>query len=379
MSDVGKWGRFSGAMAETWRRSLDRAKSSGNKIVANGRDAESLLIHARATALAGDFKTAQRLFGDAAAIAPTLADAVEGQAELLDLAGQSELAMSKYEMARKLRGEVRAGAPDRPFALRRRGRFGAEILAYSSVLESVKRRTLPFVARGNAYLAEGKPRQALADYQQALRLKPDLPEVIALKGEALSMMNRYREALEAFDAVLAVRPKDAEALSGRAVARMALGQIDDANADWRRQLELVAPEQPAARACVALRMAEYALALPELERAVAKEPNDPYWILYRLAALRRLGAPVEIGRDVSSDAWPLPLMAFHAGAMTGAEVLKKANTNERRVEALFQLGVAAWATDRVAALRWWNEIIDRAAPAMIEYAAARNELARRGQ
>ena len=366
-------------MAETWRRSLDRAKSSGNKIVANGRDAESLLIHARATALAGDFKTAQRLFGDAAAIAPTLADAVEGQAELLDLAGQSELAMSKYEMARKLRGEVRAGAPDRPFALRRRGRFGAEILAYSSVLESVKRRTLPFVARGNAYLAEGKPRQALADYQQALRLKPDLPEVIALKGEALSMMNRYREALEAFDAVLAVRPKDAEALSGRAVARMALGQIDDANADWRRQLELVAPEQPAARACVALRMAEYALALPELERAVAKEPNDPYWILYRLAALRRLGAPVEIGRDVSSDAWPLPLMAFHAGAMTGAEVLKKANTNERRVEALFQLGVAAWATDRVAALRWWNEIIDRAAPAMIEYAAARNELARRGQ
>lgn len=379
MSDVGKWGRFSGVMAETWRRGLDRARSTRNKIAVNGRDAESLLIHARATALAGDFKTAERLFGDAAAIAPTLADAVEGQAELLDLAGQSELAISKYETARKLRGEVRAGAPDRPFVLRRRGRFGAEILAYSSVLESVKRRTLPFVARGNAYLAEGKPRQALADYQQALRLKPDLPEVIALKGEALSMMKRYREALEAFDEALAARPKDAEALSGRAVARMAQGRIDDANADWRRQLELVAADQPAARACIALRMAEYAVALPELERAVAKEPNDPYWALYRLATLRRLGMPVEAVHGTSLDAWPAPLIAFHAGALTGAEVLKRADTNERRVEALFQLGIAAWATDRVAALRWWNEIIDRAAPSMIEYAAARNELVRRGQ
>ncbi len=378
MSDVGKWGRFSGAMAETWRRGLDRAKSTGNKIVLNGRDAESLLIHARATALAGDFKAAERLFADAAAISPTLADAVEGQAELLDLAGQSELALTKYEMARKLRGDVRPGAPDRSFALRRRGRFGAEILAYSSVLQSVKRRTLPFIARGNAYLAEGKPRQALADYQQALRLKPDLPEVIALKGEALSMLKRYPEALEAFDAALTVRPKDAEALSGRAVVRMALGRIDDANADWRRQLELVVPEQPAARACVALRMAEYGVALPELERAVAKEPNDPYWRLYRVAALRRLGAPVETTGGASSGAWPLPLIAFHAGGMTEAEVLRRADTNERRVEALFQLGVAAWAVDRIAALRRWNEIIDRAVPAMIEYAAARNELARRG-
>jgi Flp pilus assembly protein TadD len=378
VSDVGKWGRFSGAMAQTWRRSLDRARHSRDKIVANGCDAESLLIHARATALSGDFKTAERLFGDAAAMAPTLADAIEGQAELLDLAGQSDLAVAKYGMARKLRGEVRAGAPDRPFALRRRGRFGAQILAYSSVLESVKRRALPFVARGNAYLADGKPRQALADYQQALRLKPDMPEVIALKGEALSMMKRYREALEAFNTALAVRPKDAEALSGRAVVRMALGRIDEANGDWRRQLELVAPERPAARACVALRMAEYAIALPELERAVAKQPNDPYWRLYRLAALRRLGTPVESADSISSDVWPGPLLAFHAGRLTKAEVLKRADTTERRAEALFQLGVAAWPVDRVAALRWWNEIIDRAVPAMIEYAAARNELARRG-
>ena len=267
-------------------------------------------------------------------------------------------------MARKLRGEVRAGAPDRPFALRRRGRFGAEILAYSSVLESVKRRALPFVARGNAYLADGKPRQALADYQQALRLKPDMPEVIALRGEALSMMKRYREALEAFDTALTVRPKDAEALSGRAVARIALGRIDEANGDWRRQLELVPAEQPAARACVALRMAEYAVALPELERAVAKEPNDPYWRLYRLAVLRRLGTPVESADTAPSDPWPGPLFALHAGRMTGVEVLRRADTNERRAEALFQLGVAAWAVNRVAALRGGTNI--NRCPAMIE-------------
>ncbi|MFI5000703.1 MAG: tetratricopeptide repeat protein [Reyranellales bacterium] len=378
MSELGKWGRFSEAMVETWRRRVGRVGIGRDGRAANGRDADSLAFHGHAMARAGHFKKAEELFADATALAPSLVDAIEAQAELLDLTGRSSLAISKYETARKLRGAIRQGAPDRPFALRRRGQFGAEIAAYTSVLQSVKRRTLPFVARGNAYLSEGKAREALADYQQALRLKPDLPEVMALKGEALSMMGRFREALEAFDVALTARPKDGEALSGRAIAHLASGNLELANADWRRQLELLGAEQAAARACVALRMADYYAALPELNRALAKEPGDPYWELYRLTALRRLDAAAPALDAGSADLWPAPLIALHGGRISEEELLQRADTDGRRAEALFQLAVVTVATDRQAAKRRWEEIVDWASPTLIEYAAARDELARLG-
>ncbi len=46
--------------------------------------------------------------------------------------------------------------PDRSFALRGRGSFLIETVSYSHAANVVKDRLLPLMARGNAYLAEGK-------------------------------------------------------------------------------------------------------------------------------------------------------------------------------------------------------------------------------
>ena len=108
---------------------------------------------------------------------------------------RASLRRAKYDVARKLRSAVRRGAPDRPFVVRNRGPFPAEIAAYTSVLLSVKDRALPYVARGNALLAEGRAKLALLDYGCALSLKPDSHEIAALKAEALLMLGRYEEAL----------------------------------------------------------------------------------------------------------------------------------------------------------------------------------------
>ena len=127
------------------------------------------------------------------------------------------------------------------------------------------------------------------------------------------MLGRYRQAVGAFGASLARNPKAPETLSGRAIARAAMGRIEKANADWRRQLALLPESQPAARACVALRLADYQAALPELERAIAKAPDDPYWRLYRQTALRRLGRPAELIAAPADGVWPAPLFALQAG------------------------------------------------------------------
>ena len=307
---------------------------------------------------------------------PTFDEAWEGWGEALDALGERALALEKYETARQLRAGLRPGAPDRHFVLRQRGHFTAEIVAYDAVVRSLAKNTLPYLARGNAYLVTGQAEQALADYERALRLKPGIPEITALKGEALAILGRYSDALQAFDAALSARPNDAEILGGRAIVRIALGLVEEADADWRQQLRLL-QGRPSACACVALRMADYGTALPHLEQALVKEPGDPYWLLYRLAAQRRQGEPLDATNiPATDDVWPGPLLALHAGRIGVAEVLKLANTDGRRAEAAFQFGVLAFAQDPEEARSHWQEIIDRSGPSLIEYAAARHELAR---
>ena len=77
-----------------------------------------------------------------------------------------------------------------------------------------------------------------------------------------------------------------------------------------------------------------------------------------------------------TDAWPAPLIALHAGRMSEDEALNRADTDGRRAEALFQVGVWAFTADRARTERCWQEIVDKAVPSLIEYAAARNELSR---
>ena len=368
---------LSEAILETWRRAVDRLGSGCVHRLSEDGGATALYVRARASARAGDLEKAAQQFADLSEMEPTLTAALEGHGEAADRLGQRELAQTKYDVARRLRSAVRRGAPDRPFVLRNRGPFPAEIAAYTSVLLSVKDRALPYVARGNALLAEGRPKLALLDYGCALSLKPDSHEITALKAEALLMLGRYDESLRAFDAALAARPNDAEIYSGRAIACLALGRLDAADADWRRQCELLAPEAASARACAWLRMADYEAALPELQRALEKEPGDPYWQLYRLTSLHRLGRPAVL-EGTAGDPWPGPLLALRAGHLSADDVLARADNEGRRAEALFQLGVTAWPRDRAEARRRWEEVAAGASPALIEHAAARHEFARPG-
>lgn len=371
MSDARIMTRLSLTMRQIWL---------GSRIPENRREADQtdfrrLYLRARALARSGAFELAAPLYQRAIDLEPTLDEALEGLGEALDALGRTELAMEKYAAARRIRGGMRPGAPDRHFVLRQRGHFTAEVLAYDAVVRSLKKNALPYIARGNAYLASGQPEEALANYNRALRLKRDLPAVAALKGEALAMLGRFGEAVRSFDAALTARPDDAEALGGRAIARVGLGLLEEANADWRRQFQLLAG-RASARACVALRMADWASALPELERALEKEPGDPYWHLYRLTVRHRLGMPADLVNLPSIDAWPGALLALYAGRATPAEVMKRADTDGRRTEAAFQLGVLAFDRDRGAAEAYWKDVVERSPPSLIEHAAARNELAR---
>lgn len=375
VTDISFFGRVAGSLRRSWlaRQALLHLGSTSHYV--SEADSVSQYMRGQALARVGARTLAAKLLDSAYSSNPALYDALEAWAELMDRMGQADLATAAYSEARAARAAFRQGAPDRHFVFRHRGSFIGEIMGYDTVLLSMRKNALPYIARGNAYLAEGRPELALVDYNRALKWKRNSPDILALKGEALSLLGRYQDSLVAFDSALAKHPNDAEALNGRAIARMAIGAIDDANADWRRQLQ-IQKEPASARGCIALRMADYEAALPELESAIAKEPLDPYWKLYRLTALRRLGLPVGPAERLSTPSWPGPLLEFHAGRSTEREILELAEGDCQRAEALFQAGVAAFAADRVHAEGCWRQVVDLGVPSLIEYAAARNELSR---
>jgi tetratricopeptide (TPR) repeat protein len=369
-------GRLSGLLPEKWRRA-DRMKQLRETEAPADDSSESLTLFALAMARTGQLDRAAGILEARCKPTPDYAETIEAHAEILDMAGESDRAREKYELARRLRAQVRPGMPDRSFALRGRGSFLFEAVSYSHAANVVKDRLLPLMARGNAYLAEAKPEPALADYEQVLKLKPDTLQAQSLKGEALSMMGRYKPAIEAFTKVLEKAPNDTEALSGRAIALVARGKIDAANADWRRQLDHLPQRQAAARACVALRLADYEKALPELATACAKQPADAYWHLYRLIAQRRLGQSSGPVAAKLGEQWPAPLVALLDGGVPADGVFTHATTAGRRAEALFLLGALAAARgDQTDAAMRWKEVVAVGSVDLIEYAAARNELAR---
>jgi tetratricopeptide (TPR) repeat protein len=380
VSKSGIMASLSEPILETWRRAIDRLGNHQRQRTFEEAGPDGIYLRGRAMLRTGDLKAAARLFADATNLAPTFTPALEAHAEVLDMMGEKGLATSKYETARNLRGIAGWGAPDRPFVLRNRGPFTAEVAAYTVVLQSIRDRVLPYVARGNALLGDGRAEHALLDYSFALGLKPNLHEVMALKGEALAMLRRYPEALDAFNSALSGRPTDPDIYSGRAIVHLALGKVEAADADWRRQRELLPAEHAAARACVAMRLADYSTALSEFERAIEREPANRYWRLYRLTALHRTGnianeRHIDRGDSLS---WPGPLLALYDKPGLERAILERADGQGRRAEALFQLGVLASPCDREEACRRWRDVVDNAPPSLIEYAAARHELARLG-
>lgn len=339
-------------------------------------DAEVLYLQARYMLKSGRVKEALPLFERAATLAPELWDAAEGYGEAADQLNQPSLASANYEASRRRKAFSRRATPDRPHVLRRTGRLATEIANYTWQLQSNKDSPFLYVARGNAHLAQGKPERALADYSAALGVNAHLAQAMTLKGEAYTMMGEYEQAKRAFDSALKEDPFSADALSGRAIALLASSKIGDANVDWRHQLAVLPPVRAAARACVALRLAEYALARAELDCALAQQPDDLYWRLYRLTTAARIGEPYLVGAPVCLEVWPGPLIELHAGRLGADEVHRLADHPARQAEAHFQLAILELPRRPEVARDHFERVVKLSPPALIEHAAARHELMR---
>jgi len=105
------------------------------------------------------------------------------------------------------------------------------------------------VNRGIVYMREENYSRAMRDYDRALSLMPDMPEIKINLGAMLYHMGRFREAIEALDAGVKAQNIDARAAGfyNRALAYERLGEARRAYDDYNAALAVIPGYPPAVR------------------------------------------------------------------------------------------------------------------------------------
>jgi lipoprotein NlpI len=138
---------------------------------------------------------------------------------------------------------------------------------------------------------------------------------------------------------------------------------------------------------VRLAVGDFAGAAADFSALAARNPDDPYRVLWRhLARMRAGGTDDDFARTAAalgSGPWPGPLLALYAGTLEREKIMamtaqvEPAQRTERRCEIVFYVGEYALATnDPVAAAPLLREAAASCPVGFLERAGALGELKR---
>jgi len=147
------------------------------------------------------------------------------------------------------------------------------------------------IAHGRMCLARGRAAEALSSFERAAVAGLNDANALGAAGDAAGVQACLGGALEALEAVTALRPKDAEAHNHRGIALARLGRFEEAVASLDRAIAL-APDaaQPYYNRGLALaNLRRLPEALESYERAIALNPGHATALNNRGSLLHDLG------------------------------------------------------------------------------------------
>jgi len=99
--------------------------------------------------------------------------------------------------------------------------------------------TLAYNARGAAYLAKGQPDRAIQDFNQAIRLNPNSAYLaFNNRGAAYLAKGRPDRAIQDFDQAIRLNPSYAQAFYDRGLAKQVKGDAAGGGADMAKARQL---------------------------------------------------------------------------------------------------------------------------------------------
>lgn len=129
---------------------------------------------------------------------------------------------------------------------------------------------------GNALATRGDVSGAIAQYTEAIRIRPDYPEAHNNLGPVLATQGKLDEAMKHFVEAIRLRPGYADAHSNLGVALASQGKFDEAIAQYNEAVRLD-PDHARAHSNLGLALqarGRTADAIREFEIAVRMNPND---------------------------------------------------------------------------------------------------------
>jgi len=127
-------------------------------------------------------------------------------------------------------------ACNRAVILARLDRIDEAIAQYDDVLKRRPDLAAARYDRGTLLARRERYQEALADFDRVLAAAPNHADTLRNRGNVLIKLDRAAEALASYDQILAVRPDDVDALSNRGAALRALDRADEAIASYERAL-----------------------------------------------------------------------------------------------------------------------------------------------
>jgi tetratricopeptide (TPR) repeat protein len=131
----------------------------------------------------------------------------------------------------------------------KQARFDEAIDKFTQVMAAGAPTADDYQGRGHAHMQLGQFAAAVDDYSRALALRDDA-DALQQRGWAYFFSDAFRLAKRDFDESLKRRPGGADALIGRGLSRVYLGDCGPALEDAKKAGELATPEMEVNRACI---------------------------------------------------------------------------------------------------------------------------------
>lgn len=197
--------------AISWHFAVARWAIPGAKEKPDWDRIPSLFTRALWLRQARRYDEALKLYGQAAAIAPRVAELWCGTGDVLYMMGRFDQARDVYQRATQLRPDMATAWSGKALALTKLGLTNSASQSYNRATELNPMLAVAWSNKGVAYGKLGQHDLEMKCYDRALKIDPGFANAWCNKGVALGKLGKRREAVECFVKAVQLEPSYAKA------------------------------------------------------------------------------------------------------------------------------------------------------------------------